>query len=228
MLIDSNNSIETDDQQIQSRLPIRTTFLGREDELSHMQRCFGSDLRRKSLVLWGLTGSGKTQLATHYIITNKQTYQSVLWIDGSSSASIHQSFEIISRRISGYNQERLVTEQVLEWLERGTNRSWMIVFDNVPGANDVNDLDNIDIRKYLPVCDHGHILLVTIASDLHQRLALPEIYLEGVDDITGSSILLRCAGIQAPEDSGMQKSKNSYLTCLLTICRESNSAINFS
>ncbi|KAJ5404144.1 hypothetical protein N7509_004015 [Penicillium cosmopolitanum] len=193
---------ETDDQGIQSRLPVRTTFLGREEEMSQMKQCFGSDLCRKSLVLWGLSGSGKTQLAIHYVSTNKQTYKSVLWIDGSTSALIHQSFENLSHHISGYNRERPATEQVIEWLERETNRSWMIVFDGVPGAYDVDDPENFDIRKYLPTCDHGHILLVTTASDLHLRLALPEIHLEGVDDITGCSILLRCAGVQAPDDSG--------------------------
>lgn len=203
ILTDSNNSLETDDQRIQSRLPVRTTFLGREEELSQMKQCFGSDLCRKTLVLWGLSGSGKTQLAIHYVTTNKQTYQSVLWIDGSSSALIHQSFENLSHHISGYNRERPATEQVIGWLERGTNRSWMMIFDGVPGAYDVDNPENFDIRKYLPACDHGHILLVTTASDLHLRLALSEIHLEGVDNNTGSSILLRCAGIQAPEDSGM-------------------------
>jgi hypothetical protein len=202
MLTDSNKFLETDDQGIQSRLPVRTNFLGREEELSQMNQCFGSYVRRKSLVLWGLSGSGKTQLAIHYVTTNKQSYQSVLWIDGSSSALVHQSFENLSHHISGYHRGRPATEQVIEWLERGTNRSWMMIFDNVPGAYDVDDPENFDIRKYLPACDHGHILLITTASDLHLRLALPGTHLEGVDDTTGSSILLRCAGVQAPEDSG--------------------------
>ncbi|KAJ5520906.1 hypothetical protein N7463_001359 [Penicillium fimorum] len=167
-----------------------------------MQQCFGSGLCRKSLVLWGLSGSGKTHLAAHYVTTNKQSYQSVLWNDGSSSALIRQSFENLSHNISGYNQERPAIEKVIKWLERGRNSSWMMVFDGVPGAYDVDDPEDFDIRKYLPACDHGH--MVTTTSDLHLRLALSdsEIHLKGVDDITGSDILLRCAGILEPEDSG--------------------------
>jgi hypothetical protein len=228
MLIDPNNFLEIGDQGIHSRLPVRTTFLGRKEELSQMQLCFGSDMHRKTLVLWGLAGSGKTQLAIHYITTNKHTYRSVLWIDASSSDSIYQSFDNLAHRISGYNRERPVIGQVLDWLERETNGSWIMIFDNVPGAYDGNDLDNFDIRKYLPACNHGHIVLVTTASDLHQRLALPEIHLDGVDDNTGSSILIRCAGIQTPENSRMQKRPNFYLVCALTIYRESDNAVDFS
>lgn len=167
-----------------------------------MKQCFGSDFCRKSLVLWGLSGSGKTRLAIHYVTTNKQAYHSVLWIDGWSSALINQSFENLSHHISGYNREKPATEQVIEWLERKTNRSWIMIFDGVPGAYDVDDPEDFDIRKYLPDCDHGHILLVTTSSDLHLRLAFSEIHLEGVDDNTGSSILLKCAGVRTPDDPG--------------------------
>ncbi|KAJ5335742.1 uncharacterized protein N7506_005678 [Penicillium brevicompactum] len=78
-----------------------------------------------------------------------------------------------------------------------------MVFDGIPGVYDIDDPEEYDIRKYLPVCEHGHILLVTTASDLHLRLALPDIHLEGVDDLTGSKILLRCAGVTTPERSGV-------------------------
>jgi hypothetical protein len=197
----SMSSRELQSEGIQSRIPIpKTAFLGRTDEIHQMQECFESSCSRSSLVMWGLSGSGKTQLAIHYITAYRATYRSVLWVDSSSTATIHASFERLAMQLQYGRQERPAVELVTEWLEK--QASWIMVFDGVPGAYDVDDREDYDIRTYFPVCEHGHILLVTTSSDLHVRLGFPNVQLHGLDDRIGSEILLRCAGINAPDDAG--------------------------
>lgn len=66
---------------------------------------------------------------------------------------------------------------------------------------DDEKFDDLDIRDYFPASKHGHLLLVTTSSDLHLRLAYPGIEIQGVDDQTGASILLKCAGITCQNTS---------------------------
>lgn len=195
------NHCELSSEGIQSRIPVpKTAFLGRANEIHQMEECFEACHSRSTLVMWGLSGSGKTQLAIHYITTHREAYRSVVWVDSSSTASIHASFEIIAGQLPSGRQERPAVDLVTKWLER--QASWIMVFDGVPGAHDVDDNEDLDIRNYFPTCEHGHILLVTTSSDLHVRLHCPDVQLQGLDQQIGSELLLRCAGIKAPNDSG--------------------------
>lgn len=193
-------------EKIRTKVPIlKTKFFGRQIELVKTRQYFNSPKPgQKAVVVWGLSGYGKTQLAIHYITTEQESYQSILWIDSSSTAMIDESFERISSQIRPDSRhERPAVDRVVEWLEQDTNRSWIMVFDGIPSFDDMSGCDGLDIRKYLPSCDHGHLLLITTASDLQSRLGFPEIQLQGVDDHTGSEILLKCAGIRSSDSSGI-------------------------
>lgn len=193
-------------EKIRTKAPIlKTKFFGRQIELVKTRQYFNSPKPgQKAVVVWGLSGYGKTQLAIHYITTEQESYQSILWIDSSSTAMIDESFERISSQIRPDSRhERPAIDRVVEWLEQDTNRSWIMVFDGIPSFDDMSGCDGLDIRKYLPSCDHGHLLLITTASDLQSRLGFPEIQLQGVDDHTGSEILLKCAGIRSSDSPGI-------------------------
>ncbi|KAL2865255.1 uncharacterized protein BJX67DRAFT_373335 [Aspergillus lucknowensis] len=196
----------SDVRKVQSKLPKSTPqFFGREDELEQVRQAFKADKQgRQAAVIWGLSGYGKTQLALRYITSSKQVYDSILWIDSSSRSIMEESFEQISRRIEGGSENRQSgVEEVLQWLEQDTNQAWIIVFDGVESMDDTDNVDDLDIRDYFPSCDHGHLLLVTTASDLHSRLGFPGIELQGVDDSTGASILMKCAGKVAQNSSNI-------------------------
>jgi hypothetical protein len=157
---------------------------------------------RKRIVLWGLCGYGKTQLAVHYISLTRKLYDSILWIDCSSWDAIHNSFSQIWRKIQGcVDDEQAPVEGVLEWLEQETNPAWIMVFDGVVNP-DSSTAMNIDVRKYFPSCNHGHVLLTTRSPYLHARLGYQVIQVRGVDEDAGAQILLRCAGVEEPDTPG--------------------------
>lgn len=187
-------------------IPIpETAFFGRKAELDQIEQNLGWPKRgRKGVVLWGLGGYGKTRLASHYITMHKPFYDSILWIDSSSADSIHSCFaQVLSMIDRNVNEGQSAVEMVLEWLEQDLNPCWIIVFDGVDSRGDPNEPDYIDIEKYIPSCDHGHVLMTTASSDLHLRLNLAGIPVNGVDEQAGSEILLRWSGSSISGSSGI-------------------------
>ncbi|KAM0096299.1 hypothetical protein ACP6JD_000059 [Aspergillus fumigatus] len=195
-------------QKMHMAIPIpETAFFGRKAELDQIEQNLGWPKRgRKGVVLWGLGGYGKTRLASHYITMHKPFYDSILWIDSSSADSIHSCFaQVLSMIDRNVNEGQSAVEMVLEWLEQDLNPCWIIVFDGVDSRGDPNEPDYIDIEKYIPSCDHGHVLMTTASSDLHLRLNLAGIPVNGVDEQAGSEILLRWSGSSISDSSGAAK-----------------------
>ncbi|OTB07887.1 hypothetical protein M426DRAFT_230692 [Hypoxylon sp. CI-4A] len=67
---------------ILSELPIATpTFYGRRTQLEKISSTLNpTKLGRKGIVLFGIGGSGKTQLALQYIKKKRELYKAVIWI----------------------------------------------------------------------------------------------------------------------------------------------------
>lgn len=55
--------------------------------------------RRRTLVVHGLGGMGKTQLAADFARRHQHDFSSVLWLNGSSESSIKQSIAACVSRI---------------------------------------------------------------------------------------------------------------------------------
>ncbi|EAW19321.1 Pfs and NB-ARC domain protein [Aspergillus fischeri NRRL 181] len=202
-------SAKAKSQSVHSRVPVlQTAFIGREIEVNEMKEELGDPrLGRKGIVLWGLCGYGKTQLAIHYISVRRTLYDSILWIDCSSWGTLHDSFSQIWRKIQGCaHDEQSPIERVLEWLEQETNPIWIMVFDGVETTATSTSMD-IDIRKYIPSCNHGHVLLTALSPCLHARLGYPGIQVRGVDEDAGAQILLRCAGVEEPDSPAVETAR---------------------
>ncbi|GIJ97963.1 hypothetical protein Aspvir_000071 [Aspergillus viridinutans] len=196
-------------RSVHSSVPVlQTVFTGREIEMNEIEEELEDPRQgRKGVVLRGLCGYGKTQLAVNYISVRRKLYDSILWIDCSSWDSIRDSFFQIWSNIQGcMDDEQSPIERVLEWLEQVTNPAWIMVFDGAKTA-DTSTAKNIDIRKYFPSCNHGHVLLTTLSPYLHARLGYPGIHVQGVDDDAGAHILLRCAGVEEPDSPAVETAK---------------------
>lgn len=140
--------------------------------------------RQKVVVLHGLGGIGKTQLAVEFARKHKSVFTSVFWLDGSSELNLKQSIADSANRIPegqipGESRKYFfgtdgdldtVIRDFIEWLGRTENKHWLIIFDNVDRdyQQRETDSDAYDISNYIPDVDHGSVLITTRLASLQQ------------------------------------------------------------
>ena len=97
------------------------------------------------IVLYGLGGVGKTQIALQYAHTHRDRYGNIFWVSAVNETSLLASFQDIGKRTGCVaNIETLepseIATRVLSWLNM--QERWLMVFDNLE--------DDSIIEKYLP------------------------------------------------------------------------------
>jgi NADPH:quinone reductase-like Zn-dependent oxidoreductase len=140
--------------------------------------------RQQVVVLNGLGGIGKTQLAVEFARKHQAAFTSVFWLDGNSEDSLKQSIadsasripegqipEASRKHLSGTTGDLdAVIRDFIEWLSRPENKYWLIIFDNVDRDYQERETasDAYDISIYIPDVDHGSVLITTRLASLQQ------------------------------------------------------------
>lgn len=142
-----------------------------------------NEYRQQVVVLHGLGGIGKTQLAAEFARKHKAAFTSVFWLDGSSEDSLKQSIADCAGRIpegqipetsrkyssSAKGDLNAVIGDFMEWLSRTENKRWLIIFDNVDrDYQQESDIDAYNVSNYIPEVDQGLILITTRLANLQQ------------------------------------------------------------
>jgi hypothetical protein len=158
------------------------------------------------LVLHGLGGIGKTQLAANFARRHQAAFSSVFWLDGRSEDQLKQSVASCAGRIpevqmaersrtADLHSEQdldIVVTDVLDWLARPDNTEWLLIFDNVDKDPDHDgETGAYDIQRYLPG-DHGSVLVTTTLSRLAQLGESRKV--NKADDELGQAILEQWSG----------------------------------
>ncbi|KAI9707067.1 MAG: hypothetical protein M1836_000027 [Candelina mexicana] len=129
-------------------------FIGREDALSDMEHLYNtaSVSRPITLVLKGMGGQGKTQLALEFCRRAHETNRisSIFWVDATSEIRVRKGLEKIFHVITPSHEQT----------------SWLMVFDNY---DDLSGFPNI--RDYMPSGAKGSLLVTSRHAD-SERLGL--------------------------------------------------------
>jgi len=155
--------------------------VAREDELSKIHKILKGDGTRRAVVLHGLGGIGKTQLAAAYAKRHKDTYSAIFWLNIKDEDSLKQSFVKLAKQISREYRSVIpvsnlmanqnldeVVESVKSWLSLPNNTRWLMIYDNydTPKLSRGTDPAAIDIRKFLPESYQGSIIITTRSSEV--------------------------------------------------------------
>jgi hypothetical protein len=71
-----------------------------------MRRLLQGHKRRSAVVLHGLGGIGKTQLATKYTTRHKEKYSAIFWLNANDEDSLKLSFRDIAQRVLEDQEQR--------------------------------------------------------------------------------------------------------------------------
>jgi hypothetical protein len=139
--------------------------------------------RRRVVVVHGLGGIGKTQLAVEFARKYHHRFSAVFWLDGSSEASLKQSFVSMTQRFPRgeltANSAALLSDAAVEanvavrecqrWLSKSLNLHWLLIIDNVDrDHDDQEDPQAYNVKTYFPHADHGSILITSRLTSLRR------------------------------------------------------------
>ncbi|CAN9172819.1 unnamed protein product [Alternaria alternata] len=169
-------------------VPRARQFVDRPTEMAELERVLmpraGQSQRQNIHVLRGLGGMGKTQLAVEFARRHHGRFSSVFWLDGRSEDTLRRSIANCAGRIPpGQIAETsrmyaadssadvdVVVKDIMAWLARPDNSTWLLIFDNVDREHKVQggDPDAYDVKRYLSGADHGSVLVTTRLARLEQ------------------------------------------------------------
>lgn len=146
-----------------------TLFIGRELEMDKMKEFLklqsqSQGNQQRPLILGGIGGIGKTQLAISYAKRHHNDYTSVFWLDATSETTLKESFRRITEVIfdiqdpQGFDAGQILGK-IRGWLSDEKNRDWLLIFDNY------DEPDQFRIKDYFPSASHGAIIITTRRPD---------------------------------------------------------------
>jgi AAA+ ATPase superfamily predicted ATPase len=155
-------------------------FVAREDELRDIGEALRGDGSRRTVVLHGLGGIGKTQLAIAYAKRHKDNFSAIFWLNIKDEDSLKQSFANVAKQIlreypsarwlSSVNMKNLdeVIDAVKTWQGLPYNTRWLMIYDNYDNPRLASNKDPaaVDITKYLPEAYQGSVLITTRSSQV--------------------------------------------------------------
>jgi hypothetical protein len=142
-------------------------FIGRDHELEKMKTILLSSPNssdRKVLVLGGMGGIGKTQIAIRYTKQHHTSYSSVFWVNAATEYTLRNSLRrLVPQILPGETVDQLNDDQlwarISVWLSELENSRWLFIFDNY------DDPDRYQIEQYYPFVAHGSIIITTRQPD---------------------------------------------------------------
>ncbi|EDO03050.1 hypothetical protein SS1G_05528 [Sclerotinia sclerotiorum 1980 UF-70] len=186
--------------------PEATQFVAREKELSEIHELLQDHSSRSCVILHGLGGMGKTQLATTYARRHKEKYTAIFWLNANDEDSLKLSFRDIAQQVlrhhpstsvlSSIDQDKdldQIISGVKDWLDSTQNTRWLMIYDNFdnPKRSDNPDNSAVDIRQFLPQSDHGSIIITTRSSQVKQGI---RIHVQRLDVREGLEIVSNMSG----------------------------------
>ncbi|KAK2591961.1 hypothetical protein QQS21_010333 [Conoideocrella luteorostrata] len=152
-----------------------------------------------AVMIHGLGGSGKSQLALKFAEDHQDKYEPVLWIDATDVDSTQASFEKCAEEL-GIRFDLTETkgahwthskgiQALLHWLRdrKETDEEWLVIIDN---ADDVS----WGLKKVIPRAKRGSII-ITSRDNLSRRLIdgdCEQLEVDVMSPLEARALLLKC------------------------------------
>ncbi|KAK5080194.1 hypothetical protein LTR05_008761 [Lithohypha guttulata] len=170
------------------------SFVGRVRELEEMARALRPGepaVEQRRVVLGGLGGIGKTQLAIAYAREHQASYTSVLWLNATSELTVTASFRTIAETLPSASSSvgKLDDDEVLRhafrWLSDVRNTQWLLIYDNY------DDPDQYKITEYIPTTCNGTMIITTRLPALVHGQRMRQVRVSSMEDVEESLQILQ-------------------------------------
>lgn len=187
---------------------VSSVFTGRDDILRKLHdNCVprqeqAANRVQKRYVIYGLGGSGKTQICLKFAQDSREKFWGVFFIDASSASAIERGLLAISRNCA--------VEQSVEGIKRwfsNKNRPWLLIFDNA-------DDPQVDIAKFFPTGDRGAIIVTTRNPECRVHATVGSSKLDRMALDEAITLLLRTIVATDPEDATFRNSAKHVVETL--------------
>lgn len=146
---------------------------------------------QKGIVLYGIGGSGKTQLARQFIELHRQDYCAIFWINASTNDILRETFTEAANAISAKWPKDLPNTYsgsdpglaVKSRLRSTTRRKWLLIYDSL------DNLNSHDYIKYVPDCQHGSRIITTTNARAVEIFGLEGLEIDRLNTEHGCQLL---------------------------------------
>ena len=168
-----------------------SNFVDRAEILEETDEWLLNESEETSVVLLGMGGSGKTQLALECCrrAESNSSFTAVLWIDASSPMTVAQSYSAIALKVTGGSQSVFGIEESMAIVEGALQQQkgrWLAVLDNF---DDPRSFEKHGLRHYVPKAKNGGVLF-TSRNASSERLG-HVIRVSGMSEDESSDLLLQ-------------------------------------
>jgi hypothetical protein len=180
------------------------SFVGRETELDNIHDILFrksptlgmlTACQPRSVVIHGMGGMGKSEIALKYAHRHRADYQCIFWLDAETRDALFASCVNVAAstnllrlpsHVNWVEETHKVPETKLrndlhDWL-KNTETRWLMILDNAPDHSFVGD--------YWPRGNGGSVLVTTRSPSFWRRLGSPSFALGPIDDASATDILL--------------------------------------
>ncbi|KAH8824212.1 acyl transferase/acyl hydrolase/lysophospholipase [Flagelloscypha sp. PMI_526] len=154
-------------------------FTGRLTTIKRLEEYFVSNEDScRVAVLYGIGGSGKTQIGLEFIQRNKSRFSDVYFIDASSKFTLES--DLVSIASEDSNQPSFpAAMQIL----RGRKKEWLLFLDNA-------DDPSLNLRPYIS-WPHGNVLITTRNPEIQTHAPKCSISVDRLSPEDATKLLLR-------------------------------------
>ncbi|KAF8348016.1 hypothetical protein F5887DRAFT_1259533 [Amanita rubescens] len=171
-----------------------TLFTGRDTYLGKLREHFGlraspNDLARRSFLLYGMGGIGKTQICLKFMEDSEDQFSHLFWIDASSEATMTSAIRQIAKEhgLQASNNAKPSVVTVMKWISSLKN-DWLMVFDNANHDPDV-------VEKFIPPGNKGNILITSRNMSMGRVTSNKSMEVEEMNKGEAVSLLLKAGNV---------------------------------
>jgi hypothetical protein len=216
-----------DEFKVSVKLPFprNANFTGRDEIITDLRNYFVSGSsgkggsKRKVVVLCGMGGIGKTQIALEYAYRHISDYTSIFWVDVKNKDTLNSSgLRIVENLIAHYSTRypnspdfsRIATDLGIpgqidlsgKLAQGALTRVWDIAQDWLSRDGNTgwlllfdnhDDLVSVNLEKLLPMCDSGNIVVTSRNRMALAHMGGTPMDIQPIGKRSGLELLLRGA-----------------------------------